>query len=73
MFFYSMTVAYGFDVEVKHYRFCEGYDSLGVFGCLRFWFEKVINVFYFRTKEKELFLFMFVLEFIICRFLCMYP
>ena len=66
-----MTVAYGFDVEVRHYRFCEGYDSLGVFGCLRFWFGKVINVFYFRTKEKELFLFMFLLEFIICRFLCM--
>ena len=48
-----MTVAHGFDVDVKHYRFCEGYDSLGVFRCLRFWFEKVINVFYFRTKEKE--------------------
>ena len=56
-----MTVAYGFDVEVRHYRFCEGYDLLGVFGCLRFWFGKVINVFYFRTKENELFLFMFLL------------
>ena len=51
--FYLMTVAYGFDVEVRHCRFCEGYDSLEVFGCLRFWFGKVINVFYFRTKEKE--------------------
>ena len=48
-----MTVAYGFDVEVRHCRFCEDYDFLGVFGCLRFWFGKVINVFYFRTKEKE--------------------
>ena len=53
--FYSVTVAYGFGVEVKHCRFCEGYDLLRVFGCLRFWFEKVINVFYFRTKEKETF------------------
>ena len=48
-----MTVAYDFDVEVRHCRFCEAYDSLGVFRCLRFWFGKVINVFYFRTKEKE--------------------
>ena len=48
-----MTVAYGFDIEVRHCRFCEGYDSLRVFGCLKFWFGKVINVFYFRTKEKE--------------------
>ena len=47
-----MTVAYDFDVEVRHCRFCEGCDSLGVFGCLRFWFGKVINVFCFRTKEK---------------------
>ena len=51
--FYSMTIAYGFDVELIHCRFCEGYDLLGVFGCLRFWIGKVINVFYFRTKEKE--------------------
>ena len=51
--FYSMTVAYSFDVEFRHCKFCEGYDSLEVFGCLRFWFGKVINVFYFRTKEKE--------------------
>ena len=48
-----MTIAYGFDVEVKHCRFYEGYDSFGVFGCLRFWFGKAINVFYFRTTEKE--------------------
>ena len=48
-----MIVNYGFDVEVRHYRFCESYDSLGIFGCLRFWFGKVINVFYFRIKEKE--------------------
>ena len=48
-----MTVAYGFDVKVRHCRFCEGYDSLGVFECLRFWFRKVINEFYFRTNEKE--------------------
>ena len=78
-----MTVAYSFDVEVRHCRLCQGYDSLGVFRCLRFWFGKVINVFYFRTKEKEtfeliiyevsffFFLFNFVLEFIICRFLYM--
>ena len=51
--FYSMTIAYGFDVELRHCRFCEGYDLLGVFGCLRFWIGKVIHVFYFRTKEKE--------------------
>ena len=51
--FYTMTVAYSFDVEVRHCKFCECYDSLGVFWCLRFWFGKVINVFYFRTKEKE--------------------
>ena len=51
--FNSMTVAYGFDVEVKHCRFYEDYDSFGVFGCLRFWFGKAINVFYFRTTEKE--------------------
>ena len=48
-----MAVAYDFDVEVRHCRFCEGYDSIGFFGCLRFWLGKVINVFYFRTKEKE--------------------
>ena len=36
--------AYGFNVEVKHYKFCEDYDSLGVFGCSRFWFGKVIDV-----------------------------
>ena len=44
--FYLVTVAYDFDVEVRHCRFCEGYDSLRVFGCSRFWFGKVINVFY---------------------------
>ena len=48
-----MTVAYSFDVEVRHCKFCEGYNSLGVVGCLRFWLGKFINVFYFRTKEKE--------------------
>ena len=48
-----MTIAYDFDVEVRHCRFRESYDLLGVFECLRFWFGKVINVFYFRTKEKE--------------------
>ena len=53
MFFYSMTLAYGFDIEVGRCEFCEGYDLLGVFECLRFWFRKVINEFYFRTNEKE--------------------
>ena len=48
-----MTVAYSFDVEVRHCKFCECYNSLGVIGCLRFWLGKFINVFYFRTKEKE--------------------
>ena len=48
-----MTVAYSFDVEVRHCRLCQGYDSLGVFRCLRFWFGKVMNVFYFRIKENE--------------------
>ena len=48
-----MTVAYNFDVEVRHCRFCKGYDSLGVFGCLRFWFEKVINVFFLELKKKK--------------------
>ena len=45
--------AYGFDVVVEHCGFCEDCDSLWDFGCLRFWFKKVINVFCFRTKEKE--------------------
>ena len=51
-FFYSLTVSYGFDVEVGRYGFCESYDSLWVFGCLRFWFGKVINVFCFKAKEN---------------------
>ena len=50
--FYSMTVNYGFDVEVRHYRFCESYDHLESLGVWDFG-GKVINVFYFRTKEKE--------------------
>ena len=44
--FYSVTVAYGFDVEVGCCGFCEGCDSR-VFGCLRFWFGKVISVIFF--------------------------
>ena len=44
--FYSVMVAYGFDVEVRHCGFCKDYDSLGVFGSLRFWFGKVINIFF---------------------------
>ena len=48
--FYSMTIAYSFDVEVKHCGFFEVCDSLWVFGCLGFWFGKVINEFCFRTK-----------------------
>ena len=48
-----MMAAYGFDVEVGCCEFCEGYDLLWVFGCLGFWFGKVINIFCFRTKEKE--------------------
>ena len=51
--FYSVIVAYGFDVEVGCCGFCESCDLFCVFGCLRFWFKKVINVFCFRTKEKE--------------------
>ena len=53
LLFYLVIVAYSFDIEVKHCRFCKGYNSLGVFVCLRFWFGKVVNVFHFRTKEKE--------------------
>ena len=52
-FFYSMTVAYSFDVEVGCGGFCESCDSLWVFGCLGFWFGKVINVFCLRTKKKN--------------------
>ena len=51
--FYSVMVAYSFDIEVGHCGFCKGCDSLWVFGCLGFWFGKVKNVFCFRTKEKE--------------------
>ena len=51
--FYLVMVAYVFDVIVRHCGFCEGLDSLWVFGCLRFWFGKVIIVFCFRTKENE--------------------
>ena len=85
--FCSVTVAYGFYVEIGHYGFCEGFDSLWIFGCLRFWFGKVINIFWFWTKDKAkkkkkktfffiiyevnfIYLFYFVLEFIICWFLC---
>ena len=53
MFFYSMTLVYGFDIEVERCEFCEGYDSLGVFGCLRFWFGKVINIFCFRANQPD--------------------
>ena len=53
LYFYSMTIAYNFDVEVERYEFCEGCDLLWVFGCLGFWFGKVINVFYFITKGKK--------------------
>ena len=79
--FYSVTIAYSFDVEVERFGFYKGCDLLWVFGCLGFWFGKIINVFYFRTKEKEketfyliiyeisFFLF-FILELIMCRFLC---
>ena len=48
--FYSVMVAYNFDVKIRHCRFCKDYDSLGVFEIL-IW--EVINVFYFITKEKE--------------------
>ena len=53
LLFYLVIVAYSFDVDVKHCRFCEGYDSLGVFGCLRFWFGKVINIFFLELKKKK--------------------
>ena len=51
--FYSMTLAYSFDVKVRRCGFCEGSNSLWVFTCLGFWFGKVINVFCFRIREKE--------------------
>ena len=44
-----------FHVEVRHFGFCEGCNSFWVFRCLGIWFRKVINVFCFRTKEKETF------------------
>ena len=56
--FYSVMVAYGFDVKVRHCGFCKDDDSLGVFWYLRFCFGKVINVFFFfgiKEKEKETF------------------
>ena len=52
-FFYSVMVAYGFDVEVGRCGFCKDYDSLGVFWYLRFWFGKVINVFFFFLELKK--------------------
>ena len=51
--FYSVMVAYGFDVKVRHCGFCKDYDSLGVFWYLRFWFGKVINVFFFFLELKK--------------------
>ena len=48
-----MMVVYGFDVQIERCGFCESCDSLWVFGFLGFWFGKVINVFCFRTQEKE--------------------
>ena len=51
--FYSVMVAYGFDVKVRHCGFCKDYDSLGVFWYLRFCFGKVINVFFFLELKKK--------------------
>ena len=52
--FYSMMIAYNFDVEVEHCGFYECCDSLRVFRCLGFWFGKVINVFCFRKKKIQI-------------------
>ena len=49
--FYSVTVAYDFDVKVIRCEFCEGCDKS--FTYLEIWFGKVVNLFCFRTKEKE--------------------
>ena len=84
-FFYSVMVAYGFDVEVGRCGFCKGCDSLWVFSCLRFWFGKSKIYFILELKKKKkkrkhfnwlfmklafCFYFVCVLELIICRFLC---
>ena len=83
-FFYSVMVAYGFDVEVGRCGFCKGCDSLWVFSCLRFWFGKSKIYFILELKKKKkkrkhfnwLFMklafcfYLCVLELIICRFLC---
>ena len=50
--FYSMTVAYGFDVEVERCGFCECFNSLWVFRCLGFWFGNVIY-FVLELKKKK--------------------
>ena len=49
--FYSVTVAYNFDVIVRYCGFCEGHDSLWVFRCLRFYFGKVINLFVLELRN----------------------
>ena len=76
--FYSVTVAYNFDVTVSYCGFCEGHDSLWVFRCLRFYFGKVITLFVLELRNwlfmKLAFIFfsffIFELEIIICRILC---
>ena len=50
--FYRVTTTYDFYVKVICFGFCKCSNWLWVFGCLKFWCEKSINVFCFRTKEK---------------------
>ena len=80
--FYSVMVAYGFDVEVRHCKFCEDFDSFRVSGCFEILVWESYKYIFLELKKMKkkhsnwlfmklaIFFFNFVLEFIICRSLC---
>ena len=53
IFFIQMKEAYRLMLKSDVVDFVKVVICFWVFGCLRFWFEKVINVFCFRNKEKK--------------------
>ena len=52
--FYSVMVAYNFDVKIRHCRFCKDYDSLEVFEILIWESYKCILFYNLRKRKRNL-------------------
>ena len=53
LLFYLVIVAYSFDIEVKHCRFCDGFDSLGVFWVFEILVWKSYRCIILELKKKK--------------------